>query len=114
MPYLSLRTNVQLSEPDSQAFLQQATQLVAESLGKSERFVMVDVQGAQTMRFSGSAAPLAYLELKSIGLPQERVPELSARLCELVESRLAVPKDRVYIEFADAPRSLWGWNGRTF
>lgn len=114
MPYLSLRTNVQPPQPDSQAFLQQATQLVAEWLDKSERYVMIDVQYAQTMCFSGSDAPLAYLELKSIGLPQERVPELSDRLCELVESGLGVPKDRVYIEFADAPRTLWGWNGSTF
>lgn len=114
MPYLSLRTNVQLPEPDSQAFLQQATQLVAESLGKSERYVMVDIQDAQSMRFAGTDGPLAYLELKSIGLPQERVPELSALLCALAESRLGVPQERVYIEFCDAPRALWGWNGRTF
>jgi phenylpyruvate tautomerase len=114
VPYLSLRTNLEIPKSSCQEFLEQASLLVAEGLGKSERYVMIDIQDAQTMRFSGSDAPLAYLELKSIGLPQERVPELSARLCELVESRLGVPKDRVYIEFADAPRALWGWNGRTF
>jgi len=31
-----------------------------------------------------------------------------------MNSELGLPADRVYIEFADAPRSMWGWNGGTF
>jgi phenylpyruvate tautomerase PptA (4-oxalocrotonate tautomerase family) len=114
MPYLSLRTNTELPEDTRENLLEEASRLVSEGLGKSERYVMVDAQGGQAMRFGGSDSPLAYLELKSIGLPQEAVPALSASLCALVESHLAIPKDRIYIEFADAPRTMWGWNGRTF
>ncbi|MHC5831224.1 MAG: phenylpyruvate tautomerase MIF-related protein, partial [Nostoc sp.] len=25
-----------------------------------------------------------------------------------------VPKNRIYIEFADAKGAMWGWNGKTF
>ena len=57
---------------------------------------------------------LCCLELKSIGLPQDRTTELSKALCKLVHDEFGVRPDRVYIEFADAPRTMWGWNGGTF
>ena len=28
--------------------------------------------------------------------------------------RTGIAGDRIYIEFADAPRRMWGWNGGTF
>jgi phenylpyruvate tautomerase PptA (4-oxalocrotonate tautomerase family) len=63
---------------------------------------------------AGNRDPLAYLELKSIGLPAQRTKEFSALLCDLVSRELDIPPDRVYIEFSDAPRAMWGWNGGTF
>ena len=39
---------------------------------------------------------------------------MSQDFCALVESSLGVPKNRVYIEFADATGAMWGWNGGTF
>ncbi|MDB9356503.1 phenylpyruvate tautomerase MIF-related protein, partial [Nodularia spumigena CS-587/03] len=27
---------------------------------------------------------------------------------------LGVPENRIYIEFADAQATMWGWNGATF
>ena len=75
---------------------------------------MVSYRHNPDMLFAGSDAPLAYLELKSIGLPGERTGELSALLADAMQQHLGVPADRVYIEFADAERHLWGWNGGTF
>jgi hypothetical protein len=66
------------------------------------------------MCFAGDTAPCAYLELKSLGLPEQRTAELSAALCGFVEEHLGVPKSRVYIEFASPPRHLFGFDGRTF
>jgi hypothetical protein len=66
------------------------------------------------MRFAGSNDPLAYLELKSIGLPTDRTTEFSQTLCDTLSQQLQIPTDRIYIEFSDAERHLWGWNGATF
>lgn len=66
------------------------------------------------MSFGADTAPCAYLELKSLGLPEARTAELSAALCTLVEAQLGVPKARVYIEFASPPRHMFGFDGRTF
>ena len=63
---------------------------------------------------AGTDAPLAYLELKSIGLPQSITPSASRALCDLVAGETGVPANRIYIEFSDAPRQMWGWNGDTF
>jgi phenylpyruvate tautomerase PptA (4-oxalocrotonate tautomerase family) len=114
MPLLSVATNIELADPERAEFITTASRLTAEMLGKPERYVMVHLRDGQAMSFAGSTDPLAYCELKSIGLPTDRTTEFSRQLCELLQSRLSIPTDRVYIEFSDAERNLWGWNGGTF
>lgn len=114
MPYLRIQTNQVVDAEAGQALLRAASQRVASELGKPEKYVMVALESAVPMRFAGSDAPTACLELKSIGLPESRTPELSAALCELLEQQLGIDRARIYIEFTDAPRSMWGWNGATF
>jgi len=114
MPYLLIKTNAEVAAKATAPLLDKASQLVAELLAKPEAYVMVDLEAGRPMRFAASTAPLACLELKSIGLPKERTPELSAALCAFVEAELGIGKERVYIEFSDAERALWGWNGATF
>ena len=114
MPYLTIRTNQPLDADKQQALLQQSSAAVAQLLGKPESYVMVSIDADQPMLFAGSAEPLAYLELKSIGLPASATAELSAGLSQVVGDALAVAPNRIYIEFADAERHMWGWNGATF
>ncbi|MCK5919804.1 MAG: hypothetical protein KAG66_02615, partial [Methylococcales bacterium] len=40
--------------------------------------------------------------------------EYSRALCELVENELGIPADRIYIEFSNPERHMWGWNEGTF
>jgi len=112
MPLLTLETNVSISE--TSGLVKQLSQTVAETLGKPERYVMVSLRENHNMLFAGSSDPLAYLELKSIGLPEERTTEISALLCTLVSGNLGISSDRIYIEFANAERHMWGWNKATF
>jgi phenylpyruvate tautomerase len=114
MPYLKIQTNQKLDEAAQHALMKKASTTVAEQLGKPENYVMVTVQAGQTMLFAGSDGPLAYLELKSIGLPESATQEISDSLCTLMAQELDIEKNRTYIEFADAPRHMWGWNGDTF
>ena len=114
MPLLKIQTNQDLDQLDRSAVLKQLSAVAADMLGKPERYVMVSLEHNPAMLFGGEDAPLAYLELKSIGLPGERTTEFSSRLCELVSGNLQIPAERIYIEFAGAERHLWGWNGGTF
>lgn len=114
MPLLNIQTNLPLDAGQSEDLIRAASQTVAGQLGKPENYVLVACQHNPHMLFAGSGDPLAYLELKSISLPEDRTAELSAGLCELIENQLDIPRDRVYIEFANAERHMWGWKGVTF
>ena len=113
MPYLKIQTNHALEADKASHFIKSASRLVAEGLGKPERYVMVALEPPVPMVF-GSDDPTVFMELKSIGLPETKTPQLSESLCQLVNAELGVPADRVYIEFQDAPRKMWGWDGGTF
>ena len=112
MPVLSITTNSDFQDPAE--ILARISAAVAGMLGKPESYVMLLLQRQPYMLFAGSDAPLAYAELKSITLPVERTAELSARLCELISTELGIPPERIYIEFSDLQRHLFGWNARTF
>ncbi len=113
MPLLTITTNRQ--PPDNpEDLLKQASRTVADLLDKPERYVMVQLNHNPHMLFAGEGEPLAYLELKSIGLPGDRTAEFSRGLCNLIAQHLQIGPERIYIEFSDAQRHLWGWNGATF
>ena len=114
MPLLKIQTNQPVESVNTEELLSNASRLVATELGKPETYVMVSLEPPQPMMFAGSSDPLAYLELKSIGLPESKTTTLSQALCQFMEDTLGIPASRVYIEFADAPRAMWGWNSGTF
>jgi phenylpyruvate tautomerase len=114
MPFLSIRTNTGLAGDKASTLAARASSLVAAQLGKPERYVMVSVEHNAAMQFAGSDAPLAYLELKSIGLPEAVTADTSRALCQLLAETAGIDPERVYIEFSDAPRKMWGWNNGTF
>lgn len=114
MPYLKIQTNQELGHHKKQELLKRASSIVADGLDKPEKYVMVSIAPTQPMVFAASSDPCAYLELKSIGLPASKTKDLSAALCQLMQDTTGINSDRIYIEFADAPREMWGWNGGTF
>jgi phenylpyruvate tautomerase PptA (4-oxalocrotonate tautomerase family) len=112
MPYLHVHTNVEVA--DKAAFLARCSAETAAALGKAESYVMVELSDNRPMMFAASQAPLAFLELKSLGLTSSQTADLSAALCALMRQQLAVSADRIYIEFAAPERAMFGWNGGTF
>jgi len=114
MPYLKIQTNLPLTRKAQRSIMKSASTLVSTELDKPESFVMVALQPDTPMLFAGSDEPLAFLELKSIGLPARKTKQLSRVLCALIEEHLGIPKDRVYVKFIDAQHSMWGWKGDVF
>ena len=114
MPYLKIQTNLPLSKQAERTILKHASALVAKELEKPEEFVMIAVQPDTPMLFGGSDDPVAFLELKSIGLPARRTKQLCQALCSLIEEHLGIKKERVYVKFIDVARTMWGWKGDTF
>lgn len=114
MPLLTLQTSVTLSNQQRYDLLAPLSQIVAECLGKPERYVMVSVS-TLALLMDGYDAPAAYADLRSIGgLSQAVNRKLSERICALLKERLNIPPERVYLVFTSVSAENWGWNGGTF
>jgi phenylpyruvate tautomerase len=117
MPLLHIHSSSKiLNENVIQEVHQTGAQILAEVLGKSTEYVMVLVNTGRSLSFAqDDQTPCAYIEVKNIGgFTPETTKKLSLRLCELVNEKLQTPASRVYIEYQNAERYLWGWNGKTF
>ena len=114
MPFLMIKTNLNMEKTTIQALMNHASRVVAETIQKPESYVMVNVCANEHMVFAATSAPTVYMEMKSVGMTKEQIPVLSKTLTEMIEQRLKIPARRVYIEFASVPGILWGYNGSTF
>ncbi len=112
MPYFKIQSNEELLHADQ--LIGKASKFIAEILGKPEKYVMVSLEETVPMMFGGNTNPVLYCELKSIGLPADRTKEISSKLCTFLSNETGIETDRIYIEFSNAERNMWGWNGTTF
>lgn len=116
MPLLNLFSSApEPQEPALSQMLKSFSNVLAHELGKPERYVMVGLAPRMQMSFAGSREPACYAELKNVGeLDQDKVEHLSEVLCEAIAKALALPRNRIYIEFTNADGALWGFDGGTF
>lgn len=112
MPLLIIKTNCNINDKISIAT--DASKQVAKILAKPESYVMVNIEDKQTLVFAGNDQPAAYLELKSLGLPESQTAEISSSLCSFLNENLGIDSARIYIEFSNAERHMWGWKDGTF
>ena len=111
MPFVQVHTNATATD----GLAGRLTDLLAELTGKDAKWVMTRLVADQTMTFGGSSDPTAYVEVKNLGgFAPDKAVDVSAAICTLLEQTIGVPADRVYVEMADPPRHLFGWNGKTF
>jgi phenylpyruvate tautomerase PptA (4-oxalocrotonate tautomerase family) len=92
MPYFSIETNQTIDQISNQELLKKTSAFIAGLLGKPEQYVMISIKPETPLIFNGIEEPTVFAQLKSIGLP----------------------KDRVYIDFKDIKGKMFGWNGKTF
>jgi len=112
MPYVRVATNNVI--PDEPAFLKRLSITVAEILGKSERYVMTELNSDAHMTFGGSNEACAYIELLSLGLNPEQHGRIANELTQFLNLELGIPPDRIYAKFESPPRDHFAWNGKTF
>lgn len=114
MPCIDVHRNFPMDQEDLSILQDRLIEIVEHILKKPKAFIMVILEDQKPIRFGGSDEPALFLEVKSIGLPGDSPARLSEEICQAVEALTAVPADRVYIEFTDSPRHMWGWDGGTF
>lgn len=116
MPLIKVQTSVATPEKAAvEDLLKNLSSKLAKHLGKPESYVMTAFEPGVAMTFAGTLDPVCYIEIKSIGtMSPAQTKSMSQDFCQQVNQALGVPSNRVYIEFADAKGSMWGWNESTF
>lgn len=116
MPLIKVQTSVPAPEQSSvETLLKSLSGRLATHLGKPEAYVMTAFEPGVAMTFAGTTDPVCYIEIKSVGsMSPDQTQTMSQDFCKQTSEALGVSKNRIYIEFADAKGSMWGWNGSTF
>ncbi|WAL62201.1 phenylpyruvate tautomerase MIF-related protein [Thermocoleostomius sinensis] len=116
MPLIKVQTSVAAPAQDSvESLLKQLSSSLAKQLGKPESYVITAFEPGVAMTFAGTTDPVCYIEIKSVGsINPTQTKAMSQEFCQTIAQALGVPTNRIYIEFADAKGSMWGWNGSTF
>ncbi|MGQ9871426.1 phenylpyruvate tautomerase MIF-related protein [Leptodesmis sp.] len=116
MPLIKVQTSVAKPEPSQvESLLKTLSARLAKHTGKPESYVMTAFEAGVPMTFGGTLDPVCYVEVKSVGsMSPAQTKAMSQDFCQTINQAIAVPENRIYIEFADAKGSMWGWNGSTF
>ncbi|PSF35681.1 hypothetical protein C7H19_15705 [Aphanothece hegewaldii CCALA 016] len=116
MPLIKVQSSVKSSSSDAiDTLLKTLSSKLAKHIGKPESYVMTSFEPEVKMTFGGTFEPVCYIEIKNIGrMSPDLTKAMSQDFCLVIQESLGVPKNRIYIEFADAERAMWGWNGGTF
>ena len=117
MPFIKVQASVTTPTPTAvKELLKSLSAKLANHLGKPESYVMTAFEPGVAMSFAGTCdQPVCYVEVKSIGkMKPAQTEAMSQDFCQQIQDNLGVPLNRIYIEFADAERTMWGWNGSTF
>ena len=88
MPFFKIETNQPINSDGTQRISKKASQFVSEMLGKPEQYVMVLLVPEKRMMLSGNNDPVAFVQLKRIGLPIESCTDLTSRICQFLAGEL--------------------------
>lgn len=112
MPYIEVKTTEDVSAVAPQLKRELGAAITAIP-GKSESWLMVDIEGNRQMCFQGSDAPCALFSVSIFGTAEDAAyEELTRRLCALSENYLQVPAARTYVRYREVEH--WGYNNFNF
>ncbi|MBE9222752.1 hypothetical protein IQ215_08590 [Cyanobacterium stanieri LEGE 03274] len=116
MPLIKVQSSVNSIEGNQiKNLLTILSSKLAQHLGKPESYVMTAFEQNINMTFASTFEPVCYVEIKSVGnMSSSQTKAMSQDFCNEINQQLGVDLNRIYIEFADAKGSMWGWNGSTF
>ena len=104
MPFIHMMTNVPVSEAAEKAMKEAFGKAISIIPGKSEQWLMADIEGEHRLYLAGSGEPAAMVEVT--------YNKLTGAVTETVVKNLGIDPARVYVKYAETP--YWGWNGENF
>ena len=114
MPFIEIKTTKTVNAECEAELIREFGEKIAILPGKTEEWLMVNVEDKCRMAFRGTTTPdIAYLEVKLLGSSTPDAYErLTAALTETVVRVLGVPSNRVYVKYEEV--TTWGYDGGNF
>ena len=111
MPYIKLTTTAEVDEPRANALKAAFGKAIESFPGKTEQWLMVEIEGGRKMYFRGDAsADTAMVTVDLLGSVSAPASEnMTACLCDILREQLGLDPARVYVKYTGFAN--WGWNG---
>lgn len=115
MPLVKLQISATVPEEQQQTLIAAASQLIADTIGKPEQYVMVTLETQVPIMMAGTQGDAAFADVRSIGGLNNTVnKQISQKLAAALQEHVGVATDRVYMNFTSINGENWGWRGSTF
>ena len=113
MPFIDSKVTVKISDQQKEEIKAELGRLIT-TLNKSETYLMVGIEDAYDLWLGGKKLDKgAYVAVSLYGdAPKELYDKLTGRICALLNDKLGIPGNAVYVTYH--PVNDWGWNGRNF
>lgn len=113
MPFIELETNVELEETKKEEIKSELGELIEIIPGKSETWLMVEVNDKKSLYFKGSQESALILKVMIYGdVSPKYFDTFTSKATSYLSNLLSIKKDRIYIAYFTTPN--WGWNGNNF
>lgn len=114
MPFINAKVSVAMTDIQKETVKVKLGEAITLIPGKSENWLMVGFEDQYDLYFQGNqSGATAFIEVKVFGtLTDEASAEMTERVCNIFQSELNIPKDRIYIKYEEVQK--WGWNGQNF
>ncbi len=114
MPFINSKVSVVTTPKQRQELKARLGEAIAVIPGKSESWLMLDLEDGQNMYFRGeNDEPTAFIGVNIYGSPDRAAFEkMTEELTKIYYEVLGISPDHMYIKY-DASMD-WGWNGGNF
>ena len=113
MPFINVKTNSEKISDVKEELKAELGQAITAIPGKSEAWLMVNIEDNTDMWFKGDSSPCAMFDVSIFGSASDSAyDDLTARICALSEKYLGVPSSRTYVKYSEYTH--WGWNNMNF
>lgn len=113
MPFINVKTNSKLVSQTKEEIKSELGKAIEAIPGKTEAWLMVNIDQPSAMYFKGSGEDCAMFEVSIFGKADSSAyDELTKRICAVSEKYLGVSASRTYVKYVETER--WGWNNMNF
>ena len=113
MPFINIKTNVTVSKEKSEQIKSSLGKSISLLPGKSETWLMIEIEQSQLMYFQGSNNPCAMVKVDIYGSSsKDNYNKLASAITSLLNEELDINSDRIYVRFEEV--SNWSYSGSLF